>query len=156
VFYSGFRSITLLFPQVLIAIGEARKNMHFSIIAALVLPLLFLLGSRWGTSGVAVGWIVGFPIVFLPFTMRYTLNRVGLGWGTYLKCLWPATSSSLVMAAVVLGIRLAIPASESPSGMLWRLIAMVAAGALTFCAMLFTVHRHRLTTFLAFVRAVRK
>lgn len=154
--YAGFRSITLLFGQVLVATGEARRNLHFSIIAAVVLPLLFWLGARWGTAGVAFGWIVGFPLVFLPFTMRYTFRVIGLTWPAYLKALWPALSATAVMVAAVLAVEMATPAGRDTSAMLVRLVAMVAAGVVSYGLVVMVAHVERLRTFRAFLRGVRE
>lgn len=154
--YSGFRSITVLFGQVLVATGRARRNMHFSVVAAIVLPILFVIGARWGTAGVALGWIVGFPLVFVPLGMRYTLNVIQLPWRHYLGALWPAVSGSLVMCAAVLAARLVLPAGDATATMVLRLIVMVLVGVVSYSAVLFGVHGERVRAFRAFLRSVRQ
>lgn len=154
--YSGFRSITVLFSQVLVATGRARRNLHFGILMALTLPVLFVIGAQWGTAGVALGWIVGFPLVFVPFTMRYTLNAIGMPWSEYLKSLWPAASSTLVMSGAVLAVGLALPDGDDTRTLLVRLIVMSAVGVLVYGAMLFGIHGSRVRAFRAFLKSVRK
>ncbi len=154
--YSGFRSITVLFSQVLVATGRARRNLHFGILMAVSLPVLFVIGAQWGTAGVALGWIVGFPIVFVPFTMRYTLNAIGMSWGEYFKALWPAGSATLVMCGAVFATGLALPDGDDTATLLVRLIVMSGVGVLVYCAMLFGVHGARVRAFRSFLRSVRK
>lgn len=154
--HSGLRSITVLFGQVLVATGRARRNMHFSILAAVMLPILFVIGARWGTAGVALGWIIGFPIVFIPFTMRYTLRAIGMSWREYGAALWPAASATFVMSAAVLGARALLPTGDETSTMLVRLVVMCLVGVATYGAMVFGAHRERVRAFRTFLRAVRQ
>jgi PST family polysaccharide transporter len=154
--YSGFRSITVLFGQVLVGTGRARRNMHFSVIAAVVLPIMFAIGAQWGTAGVALGWIVGFPLVFVPLAMRYTLKEIGLSWRAYGSALWPAASASVVMAAAVICARVLLPGGDTTPVMALRLAVMVAVGVAVYAAVLFGVHGARVRAFRAFLQSVRK
>ena len=153
--YSGFRSITVLFGQVLVATGRARRNMHFSIIAAIVLPVLFAIGAQWGTAGVALGWIVGFPLVFVPLAMRYTLQQIGMSWSEYGGALWPAASATAAMAVMVLATRLLLPDGTSTSSMVESVGAMSFVGIAGYAAITFGVHGERVRAFRAFLRSVR-
>jgi PST family polysaccharide transporter len=154
--YSGFRSISLLFGQVLVATGRARRNMHFGVIALIVLPVLFMLGARWGTAGVALAWIVGYPAVFVPFAMKYTLNEIGLSWSAYGRALWPALSSTAVMMAAVLGSRLLLPGGDDTRSMALRLVVMVAVGVVTYSAVGLGAHGARLRAFRSVLAMARK
>jgi PST family polysaccharide transporter len=177
VFYSSFRSITLLFAQILIALGEARRNMRFNIIAALVLPALFVAGaSLRGTAGVAMAWIVGFPIVFVPFFMRHTFRLIGLRTADYLRALWPAVSATLAMAAAVLAVKLLVSdvalaravgvtelaaravGSEAIAAtpvLAARLALEVLAGAAGYASAFALVHRGRLRAYRALLGQLR-
>ncbi|HWZ27075.1 MAG TPA: lipopolysaccharide biosynthesis protein, partial [Gemmatimonadales bacterium] len=55
--YAALRSIALLAPQVLVSTGRSARSMAFSVLALIVLPPVFYLGTRWGTAGVAMGWV---------------------------------------------------------------------------------------------------
>lgn len=154
--YSGFRSISLLFGQVLVATGRARRNMHFGVIALIVLPILFMLGARWGTAGVAMAWIVGYPAVFVPFAMKYTLNEIGLSWSGYWRALWPALSSTAVMIAAVLGARLLLPDGDDTRTMALRLVVSVVVGAVSYAAIGLGLHGPRLRAFRTVIAKARK
>ncbi len=100
--YAGFRSLTTLFPQILISIGHARRAMWISIILALVLPVAFYVGTRWGTGGVALAWMVAYPLLVVPLLVVHTLRVIGLSGREYLGALWPAISATTVMTVAVL------------------------------------------------------
>ncbi len=151
--YAGVRSIDTLFPQILLATGHSRQNARFSMIALAVLPLLFYLGSFWGTTGVALAWIVGFPLVVLPTNFRYTLRLLGVSAGDYLRALWPALSATALMTIAVLAVRTALPLSF-PMGV--RLATEIAAGAAAYTAFVGLAHATRIRAFVAFVRSTRR
>ena len=148
--YSGFRAISTLLPQILVNTGHARRSMEFSIIAAVVLPLAFVVGSRWGTVGVAIGWVVGYPLVTIPLFYRTAFRIVGLGPGAYLAALWPAASGTIVMAIAVIAADRAIAPTVSPG---WRLGALVATGAVVYASMVWGLHAERIRRVLSMARA---
>ncbi len=154
--YSGFRSISILFGQVLVATGRAKRNLHFSVLAAVLLPIMFVIGAQWGTAGVALGWIIGFPLVFVPFAMRYTFRMIGMSWRTYGSALWPALSGSGVMALAVLAARLSLPDGNDTATMSLRLVVMTIVGVVSYLGVMYLAHRERLRAFRTFLRTVRK
>jgi PST family polysaccharide transporter len=149
--YAGYRSLATLLSPILVATGHARRNMQFTIVAALVLPVLFYLGTRWGAAGVAGAWIVGFPLVSAP-VYRLVFRTLHVSGGTYLRALWPGLSSSLVMAIAVVALRLLLPASVSLPP---RLAAEVAVGAATYAAAAWVLHRERIRAFTTTLRELR-
>lgn len=151
--YAAVRSIDALFPQILLATGHSRENMRFSLIAVAVLPVLFYLGSHWGTTGVALAWIVGFPLVMLPTNFRFTLRLLGVPARDFLLALWPAFSGTLVMAAAVFALRAAVSGTLPPGR---RLAMEIAVGASTYAALMWFAHGRRVRAFAAFVRSTRR
>ncbi len=150
--YGGYRSINSLFAQILIATGHSRRYMQFSILSAVVLVPIFLLGARWGTTGVALGWIVGYPLVVIPF-MLYTFRIIEMPLRPYLAALWPALSGVMVMAAVVLLFRQITP---EPWPMAVSFVMHSVAGAITYGAMVYLAHGDRFRAFLGLLREVRR
>lgn len=149
--YAGYRSLATLLAPVLVATNQARRNMHYTLAAAAVLPVLFWLATRWGTAGVAAAWIVGFPLVSAPMYHR-VLRTLELDWRGYARTLRPALASTLVMAAAVAGVRLLLP---PPLGLVPRFALEVAAGIAAYGAMLWLVYRARVLAFVALVRQLR-
>jgi PST family polysaccharide transporter len=151
--YAGFRATASLFAQVLVATGQAGRSLRFNLQAALVLPVLFLIGSRWGTGGVAMGWIVGYPLVIVPFFMRTTLRHVEMSGREYFRALWPGLSGTAVMAAAVLAVRATL-SSTLPA--LAALVLEAGVGALVFIGFNLAINQSRLAAFREFVRILRR
>jgi len=150
--FGGFRSITALLPQVLVVLGQSRRSMQFSLIAAVVLPIAFWIGSRWGAAGVAGAWIVGYPLVAIPSYFRSAFRAIDLRTTAYLRALWPAGSATGVMAAAVAGVGLWLPEATSPK---IRLFLLVTVGAVAYAGVLLVAHRRRLQDYLALWRRIR-
>ena len=115
--YGGFRSIINLLPQMLIATGHAKLNMKLNVLTAIALPVVLYLGARWaGITGVALGWVIGYPLITIPSFFRHTLRILDMRAPDYLRALWPAGSAAVGIAVVVLALRAVIP--DTWSG--WR------------------------------------
>ena len=140
--YGGFRSIINLLPQMLIATGHAKLNMKLNVLTAVALPAALYLGARWaGITGVALGWVIGYPLITIPSFFRHTLRILGLRASDYLRALWPAGSAAAGIAVVVLPLRAIIP--DTWSGWL-QLSVEVLAGAVAYVAVLLVAHRARM------------
>jgi PST family polysaccharide transporter len=150
--YGGFRSLTTLLPQVLFTVGQSRRSMQFNLLAAVVLPLAFIVGSRWGPAGVAAGWVVAYPLVVIPFFYRAAFRALELPTRDYFRALWPATSATLAMTAVVLAAEVALAGRLAPVP---ELAVLVLGGAATYGATLWWRHRRRLEAFRALWQRMR-
>ncbi len=150
--YASFRSIVTLLPQILNVTGHTRFGMWNAYLAAVVLPVAFYIGARWGTTGIAAAWIIAHPLVTLPVYWR-VFTRIELPVGRYLRGLWPATSAVILMAAVVFVAREAGPAAWPDAA---RLALQAGSGALAYGLVMFLFHRERLRAFRQMLRLVRK
>jgi PST family polysaccharide transporter len=149
--YAGFRSITTLFPGILYATRQSRFVMWNTVVAAMVFPAAFYFTSRWGTTGIAITWILLYPLITAPFMWR-TFIEIELPVGTYLKSLLPALRACLVMTGMVLAVRLALP-STLPLAM--RFALSVMTGILAYATILALIDRQRLRSFYAVIRSAR-
>jgi O-antigen/teichoic acid export membrane protein len=148
----GLRSVAPLLSQVLNAIGDTRFTMYNSLLSAVVMPTAFyLMGTHSGTTGLALAWLTVYPWLVLMLYWR-VFRRIELPMSHYLQAMWPALSSSAVMGAVVLGVRFA---GQGRGSYGLQFGVQVALGALSYLAMVLTVHRKRLAAFLAVVRRGR-
>ena len=150
--YAMVRSLSTLLSPILVATGHNRLNMRFNIVAAVLMPPLFLLGTRWGMVGVAAAGLAGYTVFFATLSLRHVLRIVRLPLGSYLRSLGPAVLSTAAMAVVVLLVRSLIPL---PQGSLARLLAEVAAGALTYVSVVLLVRGARLRTLSSLIREAR-
>ena len=145
-----YRSIQPLIPQVLMALRQSRRTMNNTLLTVLVLPLGFYVASRWGIAGVAVVWLVLYPMLVFPLAIR-TFRIIGLPVRTYVGSLWPATSSCVVMAAAVALVGSAFP--DGPSYV--SLLAKVLVGGLAYASSLFVLHRARILVLRDLLRMLR-
>ena len=146
--YAAFRSLTTVTAPVLVATGHARSDMRFTMLATLVLPVLFYIGTRWGTTGVAVAWVVGFPVVALPL-FRLVFRLLDVRAVDYLRALEPALVSTAVMAAGVLLVQW-LATNRLPAGA--ALAAECLTGAAIYGAMMRARYWDRVRSFVAIVR----
>jgi O-antigen/teichoic acid export membrane protein len=134
------RSITTFLPNLLTAIGDAAFVMWMAIASVVVMPLAFLIGSKWGTTGIAGAWIVAYPVIIAPVYYR-VFQRTNLAVGQYLSVLWPSIHASLVMTLAVLAVRWKIPA-RWPAAV--SLSILIITGGLVYSATLFVFYRKRI------------
>jgi O-antigen/teichoic acid export membrane protein len=136
---AAFRSITPMLPQVAVAIGATKRNMQLTLIVSVVLPILFLIGSRWGISGVAFAWLIGHPLCVFPLYLHQVLRLTDMKLGSYLGALWPAAALTSVMAAAVWGVRIATRETLPPLS----LGLEVFTGAAVYAGLLLLFYRNR-------------
>ena len=147
VLYAGVRSLTPILSQALTITGDTRYAMRRSVTAALVLPVGFVIGARWGIVGIASAWMVCHaPVVLIPL-LRRVATHLGIGPREYVPVLRPAVVSTIVMAATVLGAAAVLPDSTPGIG---RLVLKIIVGGLAYVAALWFLFRERV---LALVRA---
>ena len=151
--YTGFRSLVTMFPQVLVSIGRARVAMWVNIVLVLVMPASFYLGAQWGVAGVALAWIIAYPLVVVPTLVLPTIGVIGLPLRDYMRALQPAVSGTLIMSATVLLLRSAIPARWPGVA---SLAAQVGAGGVAYAATLWLLHADRIRALAAYLKSSRR
>jgi teichuronic acid exporter len=139
-FYAGFRSITALLSKFLVAVGDETYVMWNDLAALLLLPCAFYIGSRQGITGIAWGWIVGFPLVALPLYRR-TFQTLGMSFREYFSVLWPALEATAAMVLAIVATRLTITATWPGHR---RLIFDVVVGAAVYVATMALRHKDRM------------
>lgn len=152
VLYAGVRSLTPILSQALTMTGDTRFTMKRALIAAVVLPIGFAVGSRWGITGIAAAWIVCHaPVVMFPL-LRRVATHLGIGPSAYFPVLRPALVSTLIMAVVVVAVALAIP-SGFPR--LATLAVKIATGGIAYAAALWFLFRERVLALLRLTTQLR-
>jgi O-antigen/teichoic acid export membrane protein len=152
-FYTGFHMLATLLAPILHARGEVRFAARNGIYTLFILPpAFFIFGKTWGTAGIAFVWLTAYPMILVPM-YRKVFASIEVTPRMYFKAVWPAVSSTLVMAACVLGVRFSIPASVSLG---WRFTGEVLAGAVAYGAMAWFVHRDRILAMKSFLSSARR
>lgn len=151
--FGVLRAIQPLIVNALASVGDMQVLMWQAVTAAVVYPAAFFLASRWGPVAVALTWAVLFPVEFAFGVWR--IDRVGVTPSrAYLRSLWPAASSGLVMCAVVLGVKLLLRDSALPVGA--RAAIEIVAGAGAYTLALLVLHRARVTRLVRLVKETRR
>ncbi len=148
--FAAFRSLVPIISQAGLVVGLAPFIMRNSIASALVMPMAFLVGTRWGTAGVAASWLVAYPFVAVPLFI-VVARRIEMNVRDYLGSLWPAMISAAIMVPAVLLVH-AFDASWMPAG---RLVTESLVGGVTYFAAVFGFHRSEVQGAVALFRTIR-
>jgi O-antigen/teichoic acid export membrane protein len=145
--HSVLTSIAPLPGRVLTVRRETRFLLRMDVLLAATLIPGFLIGSRWGVIGIAIAWILIFPI-FQAAILGRTCRVISLPLRGYLDSLSPAASMTTVMALVVAGV---LSATSGLPG-LARLATAIVAGIATYVSAGLLLHRARLRLLLRALR----
>lgn len=103
---------------------------------AIIMPLSFLIGVRYGAIGMAWAWLIGFPLLTLIASIL-ALPVIGVKARELFQALRPAMAASGFMAIAVLSLDSALP----PLAPAWRLALLAATGAAAYIAALLVTAR---------------
>jgi PST family polysaccharide transporter len=142
--YAAFQSVSPLLNRVLAVIHETRFNMNLAVATFIVLPIAFILSTRWGLTGIAAAWLV-VPLLQLPPIYLRLHRRIGLRVPEYLVALWPALSSVAVMSGAVLLLQ----AWSGYDGLsrVMGLVSTILVGAVAYAGTILLVHGNRVRAF---------
>jgi teichuronic acid exporter len=149
--YAAFRSVVSLLPKVLIAVGNARFVMRVEVSGLVLMPIAFYIGSHWGITGIAFGWVFAYPIIALAHYWK-VLATIEMGVGDYIRALRPAFDGSVAMAVAVGVLQWTLPSSH----FLWlRLMVEIGGGAAVYIATVAVLHPQRAMHFWSIAKRVR-
>jgi len=112
-----------------------------------VLAIGFLIGVRWGPTGLATAWICAYP-VYLGISMWRSLPVIGTNLGSVADAVAPALLAALAMAVAVTLVDRALP----PLHPVPRLTILVATGCLVYGGWLLAFSRQVVRELIAIVR----
>jgi len=146
--YTLIRALTNITGPLLNAKKLTHFNMWINIAAAIIFPIGFLIGARWGTSGIAIMWVLQFPMLAAPLFHR-TFREIELPWVTFLRTVWPAFSCGVLMAAALLVARAFLPV-EWPE--IARMALEIVLGICVYGCSLMLLHPRSVRRFYNIVR----
>lgn len=149
--YASIRSITILLAPVMNAV-DVRWGARYGLLFVVVFPTAFYVGSRWGTVGIASGWVCLYPLIYIPI-YRHIFRCINMKLREYLGAIWPALSTSLAMAIGVIALKLAVPSGWARGV---RLGAEILGGASIYVLVLATAHRGRFRALVQILRAMAR
>lgn len=126
---TAIRSIGPVCSQVLLARLRADVEMRYTLLSAIILPLGFLLASRYGVGAVALSWsVMSVPLV--AYQIQLTCQELEISPRRLLPLLAKPILATTLMSLTVLGTRrvLAPHVVDAKS----MLIALVCAGVVSY------------------------
>ncbi len=144
------RSLSTFLPNLLTAVGDSAFVMWTMVGSAIAMPIAFLIGSHWGTTGIAAAWLLAYPIIIAPVYYR-TFQKTGTTAKEYLRILLPSINASIVMAIVLFGIRAIMSAKIRA---LWGLSLLTIVGAATYSSVLLVFYRERVGHLMRTIKAM--
>jgi len=114
------------------AMGRADISTKQVFIASLVMPVAFIIGSQWGLIGLALAWVIAFPVVFAAAMMLF-LPVIGLRASDLLGAMAPPVCACAGMYGAVTLARLILGPEVNDVVRMTALVltGMAAYGALT-------------------------
>jgi teichuronic acid exporter len=149
--YAAIFAAQTLLAHLLMWTGQFRAQMWCSVLAAVLLPIAFLVGSRAGLAGVAWAWSIAFPLVNIPaFVLGF--RTINIGVLDFLRVLTAPLVACTAMAVAVT----TLAAELSPSlGPIRTLACLALTGASVYAAVMWFGFRSQVNEILATIRAVR-
>lgn len=91
-----FRAVGTLFAPVLQGTGNPKVHfLNLAIMNAVLVPF-FIVGIRWGITGLCLSWIFGFSVAFVVMSVR-SLKAIGLSAAEFISALRPPLAAGGVM-----------------------------------------------------------
>lgn len=138
----------VLFGPAVNAAGRPGIETRSSALGAVLLPICFLVGVRWGVTGMAAAWLVGYPLL-TGVASCWVLPVLGTTHAALLRTLAAPVLSGLFMFAVVRGVDMFRPFEAVP---LLHLAVLVAAGGTAYLGALLLFARQQVMEVLDLAR----
>jgi O-antigen/teichoic acid export membrane protein len=104
--YSG------IFLVILKARGNTRDVVRYSVLSAILLPAAFLISSQYGVDGVAVSWLLVYPVLFI-YLIRAVAREVEVSVASTLLKVRPALTGATLMLFSTVAAKYALFGDEA-------------------------------------------
>jgi O-antigen/teichoic acid export membrane protein len=122
-----FMTLQVMFAPVSNALGRPGTTARIAAVGAVLMPVAFLCGIRFGAIGLAWAWLAAFPIL-AAVTARIAGRPMGLRFTDLIRAAAPGVGCSVLMAVAVALLDSLLP----PLPAMIRLSILVPAGGLAF------------------------
>lgn len=122
-----FMTLQVMFAPVSNALGRPGTTARIAAVGAVLMPVAFLCGIRFGAIGLAWAWLAAFPIL-AAVTARIAGRPMGLRFTDLIRAAAPGVGCSVLMAVAVALLDSLLP----PLPATIRLSILVPAGGLAF------------------------
>lgn len=135
-FIAPLRLLSAILATALAALGRADLELRNTLVGAIVLPVAFVVGARFGITGLATSWLIGMPLVF-ALNFPPTWRTVGIRFGQLMRAIRAPLIAGVVMYAFVSLARLPLMPYEE----IVRLPFLVTAGAIGYLGTIYLLDR---------------
>ena len=122
-----FMTIQVLYAPACDARGRPGIGARNGAVGAVLLAAAFLVGVRWGPTGLAWSWIAAYPL-YLAISSWRSLPVIGVSPRALAEAIAPSALAAIAMALIVMLADRALPPLPAPT----RLAALVAVGAAAY------------------------
>lgn len=132
-----FMTLHVLLAPAVNALGHPRITVRCSAFGAAFMPLVFLVSVQFGVTGLAMGWVIGMPVV-LAFTLWQSCPVIGVRSRDVLVACLPGVGAALAMAALVWTMRIGLTGAldNGIAEIMARLALLAGIGVLSYYLML--------------------
>lgn len=149
---ASLRCLSPILTQALLFTGHPYRNSQITVAAAVVLPLLFILGARWGLPGIAAAWLVGLTLLIIPATLYYSRVHFGLRAGEFFGAIRAPAVCTAVMTIGVAGVEVLVFGTDI-TGV--GLATQIVAGVLLYALALRALYWHKVSALRALISRAR-
>lgn len=126
-----FESVNRVTKWLYLSHGETARQLHWGLIYTPIMIAAVVVGARWGTMGVALGFTFGTIILTVP-GLVYCLNRAHVTLLDFAAILWRPVLAALVAAVVLTAITTLWPIFSTPLNILSVLLLRLFVFALSY------------------------
>jgi O-antigen/teichoic acid export membrane protein len=149
----ALRSIVPVINNALTAVRDVRFLMWRGVASAILFPFFFWVGARTaGINGIAVVWLIAYPLSVIPVFWRAIHLRIFDAVG-YAVAVTPAVVCTAAMSGVVLAVRWLLIASPTPASAALRCVLQILAGVIIYGLVLALAYRPRVRAAMALIRS---
>jgi len=131
------RALGNIITPLLWGIGKSRVNAYNLFFASIIMSIAFLIGVQWEAYGLALSWIIAFPLVYYIFISR-TCPLIGVDVSDCLKTMVGPAVSSIAMFFCVIFLN---PFVLGSSGDVLHLFQLVVIGAVSYLSVMWLFFR---------------
>lgn len=122
-----FMALQIICSPATNAMSRPRIYLQSSIAGAIIMPIGYLIGIRWGAQGLVHAWQICAPLL-LAVTLMLTLPVVRAGIGDLARALAPVAVTTAIMAMIVYGLSRLVTGWSAPA----QLAVLVGAGVASY------------------------
>jgi len=142
-----FMTLQVLFTPASDARGRPGIGVRNGATGALILTIAFLVGVRWGPTGMGIAWIAAYPL-YLAISAWRTLPVIGVRAREIVRAVGSPAVAAIAMAAIVTLVDRSLPPLDAH----WRLAVLVPVGAAVYASWMGLFARPTIRELIAVVR----